>query len=308
MGPPPSKAHYFLVLLGIVGGLIGYILVRDRDSPMAKRILGIGAVVTVLSVGLSVLLDVVVFNAVNSLGNSLTLPTTPTTATTLPLQTTTTTLPANAVQAGATTKTWTFTAKSSNGYSESGSIAVGTPQRYKTNLANGSYLASTSCSITAQTDGVTPFVITVTNTTKNFSTKGVATFSVTVPYEDTDATAPTVNFEANWTGTGSGECDSSSTDRLGLISTTALAPNDDTELYGFFIIANYYSPAHPHGDTALLTRVEISLASELSSGTGDIVYTTESLSGPGVAQTSTGEDGYRTFYLSGKTPAPTTTD
>jgi uncharacterized membrane protein len=44
----PNAAHYLLVLLGIVGGLVGYILVRDRDPQMGRHLIAIGSVVTAL--------------------------------------------------------------------------------------------------------------------------------------------------------------------------------------------------------------------------------------------------------------------
>ncbi|MDA8267548.1 MAG: DUF929 family protein [Actinomycetota bacterium] len=54
----PSAAHYLLLFFGLLGGLVGYFLVRDRDSAMGRRLLigsaavsgGVAALVIALSV------------------------------------------------------------------------------------------------------------------------------------------------------------------------------------------------------------------------------------------------------------------
>jgi hypothetical protein len=47
----PSDAWYLLpIIFGLLGGVVGYIGVRDRDANMAERLLTIGIVVTVVVV------------------------------------------------------------------------------------------------------------------------------------------------------------------------------------------------------------------------------------------------------------------
>lgn len=44
----PSKLWYLLIFLGIIGGIIGYILLKDKDKSMAKNILVIGVGINIL--------------------------------------------------------------------------------------------------------------------------------------------------------------------------------------------------------------------------------------------------------------------
>jgi hypothetical protein len=56
----PSKAWYLLpVFLGLIGGLLGYFLLKNKDGKMAKRILIVGIIV-------SVIIAIVIFSGVLS--------------------------------------------------------------------------------------------------------------------------------------------------------------------------------------------------------------------------------------------------
>ncbi|MBS7653325.1 hypothetical protein KEJ13_09395 [Candidatus Bathyarchaeota archaeon] len=47
----PSKAWYFVpILLGIIGGIVGYFAVKDEDKEMAEALLGIGIFMTIISI------------------------------------------------------------------------------------------------------------------------------------------------------------------------------------------------------------------------------------------------------------------
>ena len=53
----PSAAWYCLpILLGFIGGIIGYFVVKDKDPNMAKNLLLIGIFITIIGVLLSFVL------------------------------------------------------------------------------------------------------------------------------------------------------------------------------------------------------------------------------------------------------------
>lgn len=66
---PVSWANYLWALLGIVGGLVAWILVKDRNRRTATRILIVGAVVSVLGVGVSIALTAVSNSQINALAS-----------------------------------------------------------------------------------------------------------------------------------------------------------------------------------------------------------------------------------------------
>jgi len=56
-GKKPSKAWYLLpIFLSIIGGVIGYFLVKDRDKKLAERLLIAGVIMMVVWIIFSFLL------------------------------------------------------------------------------------------------------------------------------------------------------------------------------------------------------------------------------------------------------------
>jgi len=54
----PSRLWYLLaIFLGIIGGIIGYFVLKDRDRKFAERLLIIGVVMIIVAYGLSILLS-----------------------------------------------------------------------------------------------------------------------------------------------------------------------------------------------------------------------------------------------------------
>ena len=66
--------------------------------------------------------------------------------------------------------TWHFSSNDGGGYSESGSISVGEPERFHAELLNGSQVAGNECVIDPATDAVVPLQISLTNTSTGQST------------------------------------------------------------------------------------------------------------------------------------------
>ena len=63
----PSKAWYLLpIFLGVIGGIIGYFLLKDRNKKMAERLLITGVIIWVVGFILSIV--IVVFGALYSMG------------------------------------------------------------------------------------------------------------------------------------------------------------------------------------------------------------------------------------------------
>ena len=53
MRKKPSRLWYLVpILFGIIGGLIGYVVVKDEDRNMAKKLLIVGLIMTFLFVAI----------------------------------------------------------------------------------------------------------------------------------------------------------------------------------------------------------------------------------------------------------------
>lgn len=309
----PSRAHYLWAVFGILGGLVGWLLVRDRDRALGKRVLVAGGVVSAAGIALSIGTYFALYSAAKGLTQSLATeaPTpsgvNPTTAAT----TTTTTSPPVTVSAGKQTKVWTLTATSPQGYAMKGTLSVGHPQHLQSGLANGSALAGSSCNINSQTAAVIPATLTLTNDTRNFNA-GVAV-DITGLGTRSSTGSSTGSQGLRWEGDySSGEaCDGSTgSSSVSLRSTNPLSPSQRTTLYGFFVVTGFYSPAHPDGDTTVITDQPLSIGGQqsVSLQTGqDITYTVSSVTGPGTHQVSDFGSPRWSFTLTGAPPKTTST-
>ena len=62
VGEKPSNWWYLLpIFLSIVGGVIGYFLLKDRDKKFAERLLVIGIIMVVVYIILSIILSVLIY-------------------------------------------------------------------------------------------------------------------------------------------------------------------------------------------------------------------------------------------------------
>jgi len=152
------------------------------------------------------------------------------------------------------TNTWSFSATGSNNYTESGTIAIGQVERFQQGLTNGNATAGSACTIDAQTDAVAPVMLTLTNTTPNFSMTGQ--YSIGEPLTDQQPLEGELDF------TSGSQCFGSSTGSNSAGVTCTLGAGQTCTVFGFVILPNYYSPAFPSGDSSELASVALTVVAE----------------------------------------------
>ena len=206
--------------------------------------------------------------------------------------------------AGDLTQIWSATATASGGYQEGITISAGAPQHFNSNLDNDGAVLGETCGGNSSTDAVVPAEISIENTTSSFdATVGVALEWAEYSGDSGNSgsgTNASMLFEGNYSDgaqcSNSNDDDGGDGDSMNVDSTTSLADNSATDLYGYFVIANYYSPDDPSGDSSFLANTLITVSDDsVISGSGDsgdsgntgsgnsIDWTITSLSGPGVA-------------------------
>jgi hypothetical protein len=158
----------------------------------------------------------------------------------LPASSTTTTPTAttsSAVSAGPLMSTWTQSVSQANGYSGTVALSIGNPQHFLPGLSNNGFIAGSQCAIHADSDAVVPFKVVQTNTTQGFS------FTITATLMKGFVLTDSIT-NAEWQGSGVCQPEAGT-----LLSTTAneLPPGASATTYGFFVLGNTYSPAHPTG-------------------------------------------------------------
>lgn len=140
----------------------------------------------------------------------------------------------------------------------------------------------------SQTDAVIPAVVTVTNTTSGFPIAAGLDVGSGI-----SASTP-IQFEAHYGNAGE-QCS-----RSGSINDSVdLEPGQTAALDGYFVVPNFFTPAKPNGDPALLggTNLQVSSWTETSSDGKQFNWSTQAASGPGV-QYNSGYSAY-CFSLSG---------
>ena len=203
--------------------------------------------------------------------------------------------------AGGFTNTWNASATASGGYQETITISAGAPQHFDSNLDNNRAVLGETCGGNSSTDAVVPVEISIENTTSGFD----APVGVSLQWGSYDGnigntgSGPNVSmlFEGNYS---SGPQCSNSSDGNGnsmtVNSTNSAAPNTSTDLYGYFVISDYYSPSYPNGETSFLVNTPIAVSTDYvniptgntggsgnSGAGGSLDWTVTSLTGPGVA-------------------------
>jgi PPE-repeat protein len=147
-----------------------------------------------------------------------------------------------------------FTGKdTTQGYSAKLSITLGPIGHATPTRSNGTMVLGAQCvggntapaNIDPQTDAAIPFTLTMTNTTNGFSLNG-EDFSATSAGPVSNGGSPLLAEEE----TGSGpECNAEAD-----LYVSSLAPGATASVAGFFLLFDYYSPAHPNGDLSALSN------------------------------------------------------
>ncbi len=293
-----SRAHYLWALLGIVGGVIGWAVIGDRDRRLGRRVLVAGAIVSAVAGAVSIAVSLLVASAVTDLAT-----TTPTFAAT-PAVTTGPTMPVDTVPAGALTKTWSFSGSAAGGYSMAGTLKVGAPEEVQTGLTIGNATLQTAngagCAVDSTTDAVVPAELSVRNTSQDFDARVGITIDDDLGGHQLNAYTSDVQWEGQYTSGMA--CDSDTDETINLSSNDAIRSSSTVIVYGFIIFTNYYSPAYPKGNPAILNDAILGIdeAQAVASTSQDISYTITSVTGPGVTSETPAE---WSFSLSGN-PAP----
>lgn len=206
--------------------------------------------------------------------------------------------------AGGTAQTWTISAQAPGGYSETVTVLIGHVEHAKDGATNGSDTAGGACTFDSGTDALVPMVIDMTNTTSNFPASIGYAFTIEAPGATTGNSGDqnvSVSYEGSYS---QGEqCSSSDGNISG--EKNNVSNDGSSTVDGFLIISNYYSPANPNGNTALLADIDLSVPSTLGAGSVDgsadtTQYTVSGVTGPGVVD----ENNAWTFNLAGTTPPP----
>jgi hypothetical protein len=149
-----------------------------------------------------------------------------------------------------------------NGYTAQVELDRGDLVHATSTLTNGNDLLGSGCQVDDQADAVVPFKLTVTNTTKGFSSNPAVAFYVSTGYplwsaadletEDVLGTMPQcVNLSATWNGVPDQEPD------------PTLGPGESEVTYGFMVAHHYYSPASPGGEPSQLAPVLVRIAEDI---------------------------------------------
>jgi hypothetical protein len=291
----PSGSYYLWVLLGLIGGIIGWNLVRHRDPGMARRILLIGISISVIGIGLSIAAAVYSNSVVNSF-TTPTFDTTPTVPDSTPVLSST--------PAGGTAYTWTIDLTADGGATSTVQLEVGEPEVYQIGLTNGNATAGDACSLNVGTDEVVPAVVIMANTSSQAATLGLDLSGVgeeSIP----GFAGPELIWEANYSSgpqcTGQTDGDSS----VVIYSDNEVASTADIVTDGFFEITNYSATSDSGlgtdvlGDAVITVPTTFDVNPSSSGGTGAYTdFTVTGVSGPGVEQTGSGWE----FTLVGTTP------
>jgi hypothetical protein len=186
--------------------------------------------------------------------------------------TTTYSAPTTVVSLGDLVNAWTIDEQAAGGYTFEAVLRTGAPRHVTPGLGLGTLIAGAGCSdLSAQTDAVIPAEISLQNTTPSFSAMAAVRFSFSSSWANAE-------MEAQYSDGPT--CNTSQDQGFGLQSTQPLLSNQSTTLYAFLVLHNYYTPAAPEGDPAVLasaTLIPIQAHIEASNAT----LTITNVSGPG---------------------------
>lgn len=297
----PNGSNYLWGLLGFVGGIIGFFVVRDKDRKMANRILTFGIAVSVLSIGISIALFAYTSSTINSFSafaNQALQTTTTFPQTTVPQSD----LSQVSALPGGGAYNWTIYLSSSDGNSSTAELSVGDLEQYQAGITNGDVAAGSACTLSTQTDAVIPAVLTLTNTSSGTAAPVGIDFSGIGSGSIPDFTGPSLIWEADYS-TGpqcTGQNDGSS--EVDVYSSDDAASGSQTITDAFFDITDYYPSVGSGGSTSVLGDTDLTIPSsfEITNSTTEVSteYQVTSVSGPGVVQSPSGWE----FTLAGTDP------
>lgn len=149
------------------------------------------------------------------------------------------------------TRSWTFA--SDGGYSFIEDLTVGTPQHYNAanapTTASGTNTVGFGCAVDATTDLVIPVTWRATVTTVGFDSS--IAMRATLTNSSSDVTVTVEQYFSSGTSCKSG----TDLSNLNVTWTDPIKPNAAVATEMFVIIEDYYSPARPEGDPAILEQI-----------------------------------------------------
>lgn len=146
-------------------------------------------------------------------------------------------------------RTWTYAVHWDSGYVYGGKLEVGAIGRLTPGLSFGGLAAGSACNINPTTDGVIPGRLTATNLTKGFPARAYAEFfmeagSALTAVEMGYASQPVCVQQRK-------------TKVVQLKAAGEVGEGQFVQVPLFFVIAGYFTPAHPAGDPSVLAGVVI---------------------------------------------------
>jgi hypothetical protein len=187
------------------------------------------------------------------------------------------------VPSGAITHEWNFTMTRAGGYVVNGVVGLGDPEHYQAGLTNGDDTAGSACTVDPQADAVIPMTIRLTNATTGFSTD----VAVTVGLAAQSGGGLPLTAEIHYTDGSQCSGQSSGSAGVELQSSQLVVPGGSTLGNGFLVIAGYYTPNYPTGDSAALADTELAIGPTqnwtATDGSGQSTqFTVSDVEGPGV--------------------------
>jgi hypothetical protein len=261
-GPQPTAAAsptvggwgVAIFFFGLIGGLIGWLHLKNRDRRRADHILKWGLIWSAISIAAYVLL-ILTFTVwlVHSVDNSY--PSYPDSQVATDYATTDATLTTpSSVALGAPVTTTTVSGTSSDDYSAS-AVIVAYPLEHADALPALPFSDRTAladCTVNTETDAVIPMSVTMTNTTPGFS--AVLQLNMTVGSNYSYGYGSSIEGDLSFSD-GSSACDGTNSREDGyvysVIWSTPTPPQGRVTSDFFLVLHGYYTPAHPSGDPGL---------------------------------------------------------
>ncbi len=272
----PSRAHYWWVLLGAVGGVVGWLLVRERNRSMALRILVMGIVVTAVSLAGS-LATVFYLNAAAHRISAAYPVTSPSVA---PSSVPTTTPPS---QVGVGSPTWTIDLTSPSGAAATATLQLGTVEPFQNGLVNGALTAGTACQFTPNVDGVIPAVLTLTNGPSN----SAMVVGVDIQGIGSGSSGQLLTWEAQYTGGPQCTGQNDGSYDVNVYSTNPLSAGSSSTTDAFIGVLGLYGGTSLNPSSVLSQEVLTVPSTFQVGGTGG-TYSVTDVTGPGVTPVAMG--------------------
>ena len=265
---PASAAHLWWALLGLLGGLIGFFTLRDRDRRRAWQVLGLGAAASVVSVGVAIAVTAAAVTGAgvaasaletqgpsgyDPLGSPAYASTEAPTSAAAPSVSTVSSAGLRGYYHESYPAVYTVTYADANGYTSEIRYGFGAVEHYT--AGEDPEHDPGSCGIDPQTDGLVPFVVESANTTAGFDQyvrsrlyagNGLTDLSYATFYSD----GPSCE---DWSTVSSSMY--SSAKGITMRSTNPLASTTYAKVLGYLVIPDFFAPAHPSGDTARASQL-----------------------------------------------------